>query len=147
MGRKIEILTFIQMRYKHFSFFLPLFFMFDVVSLLFFSFLVWCPFFFCLSCFPQWLEVLKTLWMVCSVVIPNWDWGRKYDLWTSNPLIHCHQSWECRLWIYQACLLSSQGLPEPDTTDGALKHESSNRLLSFALVLKLISKSPHPNFL
>lgn len=107
MGRKIKIVTFIQMWNKHFCFFLPLVFMFDVVSSFFFSFLVWCPFFLHPSGFPQWLEVLKTLWMVCSVVIPNWDWGRKYDLWTSNPLIHCHQSWEWRLWIYQACFLSS----------------------------------------
>lgn len=73
-----------------------------------FFFLFWCGmlFYLCPSCFQQWLEVLKTIWMVCSLVIPNRDWGRKYDLWTSNTLIHCHQSWECREWIYQVCLPS-----------------------------------------
>lgn len=111
-----------------------------------FFFLFWCGmlFYLCPSCFQQWLEVLKTIWMVCSLVIPNRDWGRKYDLWTSNTLIHCHQSWECREWIYQASFLL-QGLPEPRYHWGSFETWIINRPLSIALML-IISKNPYPFF-
>lgn len=91
---------------KQALFFLFLFFEVQFCFLSFFIFIL-C-FYLCPSCFQQGLEVLKTLQKVCSVDISNRDWSRKYDLWTSTPLMHYHWSWACKAWMYQACN-SSQG--------------------------------------
>lgn len=145
MGRKIKIVTFIQMRNKHFCFFLPLVFMFDVVSSFFFLF--WCGvlFSFTLPASHSGWKYLKHFgWYVLLLFLT----GTGAENMTYGPLtlwftVTKAGNGDCE---FIRTAFSLQGLPEPDTTDGALKHESSNRLLSFALVL-IISKSPHSNFL
>lgn len=110
--KKNKTLTLVQMQSKHFSFllsfFFPFFFFFEV-QFCFLSFFIFILcFYLCPSCFQQGLEVLKTPQKVCSVDISNRDWSRKYDLWTSTPLMHYHWSWACKAWMYQTCN-SSQG--------------------------------------
>lgn len=92
------------------SFFLFSFFSLEKFNIISFTYAFLILYFYlCPSCFQQSLEVLKTVQKVCSVDISKKDWSRKYDLWTSSPLMHYHWSWEWKAWMYQACI-SSQGI-------------------------------------
>lgn len=86
--QKKKILTLVQIQSKCFSFFLC--FSFEVQFCVFHCFIFILCFYLCPSCFQQGSEVLKTLQKVCSVDISYRDWSRKYDLWTSTPLMHYH---------------------------------------------------------
>lgn len=76
---------------------------------LYFLIFILC-FYLCPSCFQQGLEVLKTLWKVCSVDISNRTGGESmtYELLPLWCPITKAESRECKAWMYQACI-SSRG--------------------------------------
>lgn len=76
---------------------------------LYFLIFILC-FYLCPSCFQQGLEVLKTLWKVCSVDISNRTGveSMTYELLPLWCPITKAESRECKAWMYQACI-SSRG--------------------------------------